>query len=519
MCWREFTASLRPLNLVAVLAMAVNGRAQDSGNPKADLALLQGEWSMVSGTADGQAMPNAMLATAKRICSGDETTVTVRGQVFLKAKFTLDPSKNPKSIDYEMLDGFTKGKTQLGIYELSGDTVKFCFGSPGAERPVDFSSATGDGRTLSVWRRNTLQSPATTNTAGPFAKDIKPEALWDGRKLVPFRALDSPKMVPAAKADFLEDGDYVLGITANGESRAYPTRFIWWHHVVNDTVGKPEAGGGRPVAITYCSVCNTGIRYDRSVAGALHNLDFYGLYNGVVALCDRDTGSAFLQMDGRFVTGSLMGAKLEAGPLLDTTWGEWKKLHPATLVMSPETPYAKFYSPKEKPEPRGYDHFPAPFFSPTVTRTDKRLPFFEKVLGVTLAQKSPEEPRVLRRAYPIKGLKEAGCTVNDSLGAIPVAVFLDPDSFSATAFSRLLEDKTLTFHSRKTTDTGLAIFDQETGTQWDIEGRGQAGPLKGKSLQPLECHLSQWYGWVAYFPDTTIYGHSEPPQPADVPRE
>jgi uncharacterized protein (TIGR03067 family) len=81
------------------------------------------------------------------------------GQIFLKAKITIDPSKKPKTIDYEMTEGFTKGKKQLGIYELDEETFKSCFGRPGTERPVDFSSNPGDGRTVSVWRRDKDASP------------------------------------------------------------------------------------------------------------------------------------------------------------------------------------------------------------------------------------------------------------------------------------------------------------------------------------------------------------------------
>jgi uncharacterized protein (TIGR03067 family) len=115
---------------------------------------------MVSGSADGQPTPDSMRKQMKRVCKGDETTTTMGGQIFLKAKITLDPSKQPKTIDYQMTDGFSKSKTQLGIYEVEGDTFKACFGKPGAERPADFTSQPGDGRTLSVWRREKPAAPA-----------------------------------------------------------------------------------------------------------------------------------------------------------------------------------------------------------------------------------------------------------------------------------------------------------------------------------------------------------------------
>ena len=84
----------------------------------------------------------------------------MNGRVFFKAKIAIDPSQKPKTIDYEMTEGFTKGKKQLGIYELEGDTFKSCFGRPGAERPSDFTSKPGDGRTLSVWKREKPATPA-----------------------------------------------------------------------------------------------------------------------------------------------------------------------------------------------------------------------------------------------------------------------------------------------------------------------------------------------------------------------
>ena len=145
---------MKTIRIISLVLLAVgfisSARCADD-QAKKDLALLQGEWSMVSGSADGQPMPDQMAKQMKRVCNGDELTVTMAGQTYLKAKITLDASKSPKTIDYEMTDGLSKDSKQLGIYEVEGDTFKSCFNKPGAERPSDFKP--GEGRTVSVWKR------------------------------------------------------------------------------------------------------------------------------------------------------------------------------------------------------------------------------------------------------------------------------------------------------------------------------------------------------------------------------
>ena len=80
---------------------------------------------------------------------------------------------------------------------------------------------------------------------------IDSKKLLDGRHIFDFRAIDSPKLVSASSATFLGDNEYVLGVTINGESRAYPTRFASWHHVINDRVGKSSSGPEAFVTVTY----------------------------------------------------------------------------------------------------------------------------------------------------------------------------------------------------------------------------------------------------------------------------
>src|SRR5438477_9080845 len=112
----------KQLLLIALMAGLTPAIAQDTEAVKKDMAGLQGTWAMVSGSADGQAMPQEMLKQMKRVCKGDDLTVTMGDQTFFKARISIDPSAKPKTIEYDMTEGLTKGKKQLGIYQLDGDT-------------------------------------------------------------------------------------------------------------------------------------------------------------------------------------------------------------------------------------------------------------------------------------------------------------------------------------------------------------------------------------------------------------
>ena len=97
-------------------------------------------------------MPN--FVTRKTGFKGDKVTflADVEG-ASLNGSFKLDPTKKPKTIDYTFTGGPTKGQVQLGIYELDGERVKFCFAAPGKDRPTEFTTKEGSARTLSVWKR------------------------------------------------------------------------------------------------------------------------------------------------------------------------------------------------------------------------------------------------------------------------------------------------------------------------------------------------------------------------------
>lgn len=58
-------------------------------------------------------------------------------------------------------------------------------------------------------------------------------------------ALPEPDYLPAAEATFMREDEDVLGVNLNGVARAYPTRILSWHKLVNDHFGE------QPVLVSW----------------------------------------------------------------------------------------------------------------------------------------------------------------------------------------------------------------------------------------------------------------------------
>jgi hypothetical protein len=58
------------------------------------------------------------------------------------------------AIDFYNTEGTNAGKIQYGICEADGKTLRLSIAAVGRERPMDFSSTSGDGRTVVVWTQN-----------------------------------------------------------------------------------------------------------------------------------------------------------------------------------------------------------------------------------------------------------------------------------------------------------------------------------------------------------------------------
>lgn len=188
-------------------------------------------------------------------------------------------------------------------------------------------------------------------------------------------ALTNPEIVSATSAD-LKPSDRVIGISLNGESRAYPLRILNWHEAVNDTIG------GAPIVATYCPLCDSAAVFDRRHGDEVMEFGISGLlYNSNVLLYDRQANdsqeSLWSQVKLEAVTGPNAGAQLETLPSDLTTWSDWRAEHPETTTLSFDTGHRRDY----ERNPYG-DYFTSPRLYFPVAPENDRLPLKTRVLGV-----------------------------------------------------------------------------------------------------------------------------------------
>jgi uncharacterized protein (TIGR03067 family) len=130
---------------VAILVVgAVSAQGQDDG--KKELEKLKGTWTVTEMIRDGKENANAKDDTAT--FDGTKLTIKTKTGGHL-ATVKLDAGKKPMVMDMTPDDGAMKGKVHLGIFEISGDTLKMCFSLPDKPRPASFESKEGSG-TMSI---------------------------------------------------------------------------------------------------------------------------------------------------------------------------------------------------------------------------------------------------------------------------------------------------------------------------------------------------------------------------------
>jgi hypothetical protein len=310
------------------------------------------------------------------------------------------------------------------------------------------------------------------------------EIDWGGVPINGIPPLRQPKTITADSAtSWLRDNHVVFGVDINGEARAYPKRILAWHEMAIDRLG------GVDLTIVYCTLCGTVIPYESTVAGRQLRFGTSGLlYRSNKLMFDEETASLWSALEGVPVVGALAGSgiRLPFHAVVTTTWGEWRREHPSTTVLSLDTGFTRDYS-----EGAAYrDYFSSDRLMFEVPVTDTRLKNKAEVVvmrpGVLGANSTPLAIAAdkLRRTpvFPFEHDGQRLVAITSKAGA-----------------NRIYLRRTHEFRSRESDGT---VADS-AGGRWRVTS-GALVSTAGEALPAVPTHRVFWFGWIAQHPSSAL---------------
>lgn len=151
--------------------------------------------------------------------------------------------------------------------------------------------------------------------------------------------LTDPPTERAADVDWLPDSALVLAYVGDdGTATAWPHRILNSHEIVNVEID------GRPVLISYCPLCRSGVVFDRRLDDV--ELTFgntSALYENDMVMFDRQTSSYWWQVVGEAIVGEQTGRRLDVLPSSTVTWASFVDAHPDGRVLSQDLGFGREY--------------------------------------------------------------------------------------------------------------------------------------------------------------------------------
>lgn len=203
------------------------------------------------------------------------------------------------------------------------------------------------------------------------------------------------------------------------------------------------------------------------------------LWNGVLVMYDRQSGSLWTQLDGRALLGEHQGRRLEHVESVFTTWATWVDAHPDTLVLE------KTGSSARLTQSNYADYFADPddLFMDELAEGLGGIAPKEVVFGVFHGQESWAVEESVLLADPVR---------NAVVGKRPVAVLRSPNGF-VSAVERRRGDRILILEALDGYDPREVVRDALTGAK-----------VKIAELPRVRLDRAYWYAWSRSHPGSRV---------------
>lgn len=216
--------------------------------------------------------------------------------------------------------------------------------------------------------------------------------------------------------------------------------------------------------------------YERRLDGQTLSFGHAGmLLHESFVMYDRQTDSLWVQAKGEAFHGPLAGKRLRLMPSTVTSWTQWKRSYPHTLVLSGK---------RAGPIMGGYDGF-----------RNNRL------LGLAVIV------RFKGKLYPFTAL-ERRPLLNDRFNGVELLVYFSREHATAAVWRRRMDGRVLTFRMADARDAecGALLRDEQTGSAWCwLTGEALSGPLKGRALERARYHPILNERFRAFYPHGPVF--------------
>lgn len=290
-----------------------------------------------------------------------------------------------------------------------------------------------------------------------------------------------PKDVKFANALFnkVPQSYIIIGVINNGVAKAYPVKYLGYHHKVQDNIG------GKPVMVTYCTMCRTGRVFNPVINGKAETFRLVGArhYNAIIE--DESTKSWWYQATGVAAVGPAKGQQLQEIAYEQSTLSGWLAKHPESLIMQPDKRFTAEYA-----DLKNYDRV-QPIDKDKTQKNKNALVRKSWVLGVVVNKQA--------KAYDWRQLFKQR-VLNDQIINSSLLIGIEKDSLTFHAWNRMIDGKALHF----ATNTDGLLTDKETASVWNWDGLCISGINKGKKLDKIQAYQEYWHSWKFFHPATTL---------------
>lgn len=201
---------------------------------------------------------------------------------------------------------------------------------------------------------------------------------------------------------------------------------------------------------------------------------------------DHQTESLWHNLTGEPVVGSLAqsGIKLQVLPVTITSWEQWLRDHPETTVLDINTGHQRDYT-----QGKAYGaYFARPETMFPVAPRDQRLPAKSYVFALRIG----DQPK----AYPLD-LLGAKKVLNDTVGGTNLVIVANAETRTARAYARR--------ERQFAVGTSVQELVDQDGAVWRVQEDHLTHAQSGEQLPRLGGHVSYWFGWYAFYPQTQVY--------------